>query len=139
MIYTYKFADGTTNESEVSDKMAAELKELDRIEYNNNQAESRRHASLEAFNLNEALFPADTDIEADVIDTEIVNCILSQLTPRQKYLLRKIVLEGWKYAEIASFEGKYESAVRNAVERAKNKIKKSIKDRAVLPSAVTYL
>ena len=124
MIYTYRFADGTTNESKVTDKIAAELKELDRIEYNNNQAETRRHASLEAFNLDDGLFPADTDIEADYefkeCQTEIVS-ILSKLEPEQQKLIKQIFFEDIQPSEIAKWEGVGKSAISHRIERALKK------------------
>ena len=124
MIYTYKFADGTTNESEVTDKIAAELKELDRIEYNNNQAETRRHASLEAFNLDDGLFVADVDIEADVFRSIELKTAMFKLTKRHQYLIRKIQIEGWTLSEIARFEGKNKSVIYRAYERAEKNLKK---------------
>ena len=124
MNYTYKFADGTTKESEVSDKIAAELKELDRIEYNNNQAETRRHASLEAFNLDDGLFPADVDIEADVLRSIELKTAMSNLTKRHQYLIRKILIEGWNLSEIARSEGKNKSVICRAYERAEKNLKK---------------
>jgi len=124
MIYTYKFADGTTNESEVTDKIAAELKELDRIEYNNNQAETRRHASLEAFNLDDGLFVADVDIEADVFRSIELKTAMFKLTKRHQYLIRKILIEGWTLSEIARFEGKNKSVIYRAYERAEKNLKK---------------
>lgn len=42
----------------------------------------------------------------------------------QRELVRKCVIEGWSYAEIAAHEGKDKSAVRHVVKRALKKIKK---------------
>lgn len=49
---------------------------------------------------------------------------MSHLTERQQYLIRKTCLEGWKYTELAALEGVDESAIRHAVNRAKDKLKK---------------
>ncbi|WP_414716665.1 sigma factor-like helix-turn-helix DNA-binding protein [Syntrophomonas wolfei] len=49
---------------------------------------------------------------------------MSHLTERQQYLIRQTCLEGWKYTELAALEGVDESAIRHAVNRAKNKLKK---------------
>ena len=56
MNYTYKFADGTTEEIEIPEIFMAEINKLEREEYNNNQRETRRHVSLESFNLDDGLF-----------------------------------------------------------------------------------
>ena len=79
-----------------------------------------------------SLLPSDTDVEGDFSDKDAVNRALVHLTERQQYLIRKIVLEGWKYTEIAAVEGKDPSAIRHATNRAKY-------DRPLLTSAVSYL
>ena len=52
--------------------------------------------------------------------------MLKPLNGRQKYLIQKCVLEGYSYSEIAREEGKDESAIRKAVKRALEKIKKNL-------------
>ena len=63
----YAFADETV-EIEVSEEWGNILIDLDRQEYNNDHAETRRHCSLEAFNLDDALFPDDVDVEREVLE-----------------------------------------------------------------------
>ena len=63
---------------------------------------------------------------ADLIASETVSRAMSHLTERQQYLIRKTCLEGWKYTELAALEGVDESAIRHAVNRAKNKLKKML-------------
>ena len=54
--YIYRFADGTSSTlvfgpadvAGLGSRWLAELQELDRCEYNNNHAQTRRHCSLEA-------------------------------------------------------------------------------------------
>ena len=53
----YAFQSGVVTEVEVSDEIGAVIIELDRQEYNVNHKETRRHCSLDAFNLDDALFP----------------------------------------------------------------------------------
>ena len=60
------FQDGSVTEVEVSDEIGAVIIDLDRQEYNINHKETRRHCSLDAFNLDDTLFPADDDVEAEV-------------------------------------------------------------------------
>lgn len=66
MIIKYAFRDGAVTEVEVSDEIGAVIIDLDRQEYNVNHKEVRRHCSLDAFNLDDALFPSDDDVEAEV-------------------------------------------------------------------------
>ena len=47
MKYTYHFANGDSQEIEVTEAQYLILKDADRIEYNNNQANTRRHVSLD--------------------------------------------------------------------------------------------
>ena len=54
----YKFVTGTV-EVEVPDVWGTVLVDLDRQEYNNDHKETRRHCSLEAYNLDDALLPSE--------------------------------------------------------------------------------
>ena len=54
-----------------------------------------------------------------------VERLLSCLNDRQRELVRRCVIEGWSYTEIAAKEGRDESAVRHAVKRALKKMKKT--------------
>ena len=49
------------------------------------------------------------------------------LSERQQYLIRKCFMEGWSYTDLAALEGKDESAVRHAVDRAKKKLREVLK------------
>lgn len=126
MKYEYITATGKIT-VKVDDEWSCVLLEIDRAEYNANQKETRRHVSLDAYNLDDALLPSGTDIESEFSDKDAVCCALSHLTERQQYLIRKTCLEGWKYTEIAALEAKDESAIRHSVERAKKKLKKYLR------------
>ena len=80
----YAFADETV-EIEVSEEWGNILIDLDRQEYNNDHAETRRHCSLEAFNLDDALFPDDVDVEREVLeglDNKALYAAIAQLQPQ---------------------------------------------------------
>ena len=120
----YKFATETI-EIDVAEKWGDIVVELNRLEYNTNHAEIRRHTSLSSFAYEDRKHFADgTDLLADLIDSEVVSRAMANLTERQQYLIRKIYLEGWKFTEIAAIEGVDESAIRHAVKRAKERLKK---------------
>ena len=70
MLIKYQFADGTTTEVEVSEEIGAVILDLDRQEYNVNHRETRRHCSLEAFDLDGNLLPSKDDVETDFIESE---------------------------------------------------------------------
>lgn len=127
MKINYKDADGRIIELEVSDEVGTFYLSSVEEEKKNERRETRRHTSLESFTYEDKRFFDDgTDLLADLIASETVSRAMSHLTERQQYLIRKTCLEGWKYTELAAIEGVDESAVRHAVNRAKNKLKKML-------------
>lgn len=127
MKINYKDADGKIIELEVSDEVGTFYLSSVEEEKKNERRETRRHTSLESFTYEDKRFFDDgTDLLADLIASETVSRAMSHLTERQQYLIRKTCLEGWKYTELAALEGVDESAIRHAVNRAKNKLKKML-------------
>ncbi|AEG61779.1 hypothetical protein L9W92_05750 [Pelotomaculum terephthalicicum JT] len=127
MLINYKDADGRIIELEVSDEVGTFYLSSVEEEKKNERRETRRHTSLESFTYEDKRFFDDgTDLLADLIASETVSRAMSHLTERQQYLIRKTCLEGWKYTELAALEGVDESAIRHAVNRAKNKLKKML-------------
>lgn len=98
----------------------------------NDQRESRRdrHSQLSTFEYESAeLFGVNEDIEGELVTKEWFEEIGQLLSARQKYLIRRCVIDGETYSSLAREEGKDESAIRKAVDRAKKKIKKYLIDR----------
>ena len=129
MIIQYKDADGKIVEIEVSDDVGVFYLESIDAEKKNDRKNTRpdRHTSLEAFTYEDARFFSDgADLLADIIDTEALHHAMEQLTDRQRHLIRKCYLEGWSYTQLAVAEGKHESAIRHAVNRAKKKLKENL-------------
>ena len=129
MRINYITADGKTIEIEVSDDVGTFYLESIDAEKKNNRKNTRpdRHTSLESFNYEDArLFSDGTDLLADLIETETVRHALARLTERQQELIRKCCLEGWSYTQLAAAEGKHESAIRHAINRAKKKLKENL-------------
>ena len=127
MKYTYHFANGESSEIEVPDEDAFALSELDRVEYNINQRETRRHASLEFFNLDDNLIPSNANTEADVIrnlESEAVHIALQQLLPQQRELVRLIYMERQTIASVARAECVNEAAIRGRLKKIYAKLKK---------------
>ena len=127
MKINYTTADGKTIEIEVSDDVGTFYLDSVGAEKKNDRRNSRpdRHSQLSTYCYEDArYFSVGTDLLADLIDSEAVSRAMSHLTERQQYLIRKIYLEGWKFTEIAAIEGVDESAIRHAVKRAKDRLKK---------------
>ena len=126
----YTFANGDVTEVEVSEEIGAVVLDLDRQEYNANHRETRRHCSLEAFDLDGNLIPSKENVEWDFIKKEEstkLHDAISQLNSRQQKLIKAIYLEGRKVTELALEEGVHWTAITYAVERALKKLEKILK------------
>lgn len=124
----YQFATETV-EVEVSEELGNIIVDLDRQEYNNHHKETRRHCSLDAFNLDDALFPSEEDIEAEVVAKDQYNRLyaaIALLEPQQKELVRQVFFEDRKIVDIAAEEGVSEAAIRNRLKRITQHLKKNL-------------
>ena len=122
----YKFVTGTV-EVEVPDSWGTVLVDLDRQEYNNDHKETRRHCSLEAYNLDDALLPSDEDVLRDILASEERQRLyeaIGKLEPRQQKLIRQVYFEGHTFTSVAQEEGVDRTAVSKATQRAVRKLKK---------------
>ena len=127
MKINYKNADGKILTLEVSCEVGDFYLNSIKAEKINDRKNSRpdRHFQLSTFDYEDIrFFSDDTDLLSDLTDAEFIHQAMTCLNERQQYLIRKCCLEGWSYADIAALEGKDESAIRHAVERAKKKLKK---------------
>ena len=122
----YQFATETV-EVEVSEELGNIIVDLDRQEYNNHHKETRRHCSLDAFNLDDTLFPSEENIEAEVAAKDQYNRLyaaIALLEPQQKELVRQVFFEDRKIVDIAAEEGVSEAAVRNRLKKITQRLKK---------------
>jgi len=123
----YRTADGKIIELEVSEEVGTFYVESMDAEEKNDRRNSRpdRHSQLSTFEYEDIRFFSDgTDLLVDLIETEFISYAMSNLNDRQQHLIQKCCIEGWSYTDIAALEGKDESAIRHAVDRAKKKLKK---------------
>ena len=130
MKINYKTEDGEIIEIEVADDVGNFYLESIDAEKKNNRRNSRpdRHSQLSTFSYEDARYFSDgTDLLADLIESEAVRNAMACLSERQQYLIRKCFMEGWSYTDLAALEGKDESAVRHAVDRAKKKLREVLK------------
>jgi len=125
MKYEYKGATGKT-EIEVNEHFYEILVALDREEYNSDQRETRRHASLEAFNLDDTLFPSDVDIHAEIEQKErddALQTAIEKLKPEQQTLIRAVYFDGVPVTEYAEREGVDHSAISHRLRTIYKKLK----------------
>ena len=124
----YKDADGRLLKLEVSDEVGqfylSSVEETKKSDRRNTRP--NRHTSLETFVYeDQRFFASPSDPMREAVEDCEVDRLLSCLSSRQRELVRRCVIEGWSYTEIAAQEGKDESAIRHAVKRALKKMKKT--------------
>ena len=124
----YKDADGRLLKLEVSDEVGqfylSSVEEIKKSDRRNTRTD--RHTSLETFVYeDQRFFASPSDPMREAVEECEVDRLLSCLSSRQRELVRRCVIEGWSYTEIAAQEGKDESAIRHAVKRALKKMKKT--------------
>lgn len=113
----------------VTEAKGKEIIELNRIEYNDNHRETRRHVSLEAYDPYGALVKDDADPLQEVINEEEMDQLhqsVSQLTPAQRKLLMKKFWDGMKQIDIAKEEGVSKMTITKRLQTIKRRLKKII-------------
>ena len=127
----YEFANEAV-EIEVEEKWATIVLDLDREEYNGNHREARRHCSLDALNLDDALLPSDVDVFEAVADTEGKRSLyqaINKLSPQQRKLIWRIYFQGEHPADIARELGVSKTAIHNRLQRIFCQLQKNLPDR----------
>ena len=128
MKITYKFVTGEVAEVEVSEEIGAVIVDLDRLEYNNNHKETRRHYSLEG-KVYEGMDYAVEDpgleaLFAGPTDEERLHAAIRQLSPDQKEMVRAIYFENMSVNDYAARMGVTQSAISHRLQTVKKKLKK---------------
>lgn len=100
----------------------------ERLQYNNDQTESRRHYTYSDQNDKFDTLMADEDLFETVFEKlekeELIEAIKA-LEPQQQELVKDLFYEGMSMSEIARRDGVDEAAIRNRKRRILKKIKKS--------------
>ena len=113
-------------ELDVPEKWGKIKVDLDRQEYNVNHKETRRHCSLEAYNLDGNLLPSETNIEVEVLKNEerqeLMDAI-EKLTPDQRDLIKAVFFDGVSISEYAKKKGVSQPAITQRKETALKKLK----------------
>ena len=128
MKITYKFVTGEVAEVEVSEEIGAVIVDLDRLEYNNDHKETRRHYSLEG-KVYEGMDYAveDSGLEAlfdGPTDEERLHAAIQKLDTNQREMIRAIYFEGVSVNDYAARMGVTQSAISHRLQTAKKKLKK---------------
>lgn len=127
----YEFANEAV-EIEVDEKWATLVLELDREEYNDNHRETRRHCSLDALNLDDALLPSEVDVFEAVADTETKRNLyraIEKLNPQQRELIWRVYFLGERPADIARELGVSKTAIHNRLQRIFSQLQKNLPER----------
>jgi len=122
MLINYRDADGRIIELEVNNEIGNFYLTSMEEESRNERCETRRHTLLSQFHYEDRdYFDSGVDLCADQAAKDAVTRALDKLSERQRHLITKVYLEGWSYIELAAQEGRHESTIRKATEKAKVK------------------
>ena len=125
---------GTKNRNRCQSKTPQQLDtvalhmELDRIEYNNNHKETRRHTTLDnGFDEKEWL-ASDKYNPINIIEAEAeamrIRAAFAELTKTQRHLVSKMFIEGMSGKEYAESIGVSPAAVSQQLRTIRKKLKK---------------
>ena len=128
MKYTYHFANGDSQEIEVTEALYLILKDADRIEYNNDHANTRHHVSMDMVEADEGMQFADpTQNVSDILDTKYASSSLHQaiacLPADQRELILDVYFRDIKLVEIARRDGVSRSAISHRLATAEKNLK----------------
>ena len=121
----YRFVNGDLVELDVAQEYGEVLADLDRLERNNNQTETRRHVSLDMMIQDQGVQFADVAEMHQRLVLESTETIWDGLLPQQKRLIYAIFFENRSIVSIAREEGVNEAAIRNRLRKAYARMKKN--------------
>ncbi len=131
----YKFVTGEVLEVEVEENIGKVIMDLDRVEYNNEKKETRRHCTLSAVKYEGDWFISDIDDpgnDRNLDEMDHGNCpfsdALKKLPRKQQDILLAIYRDGYSLKEYAGQNGISKSAATMLHERAKNNLKKFLEN-----------
>ena len=125
----YEFVTGEVVDVEVSEYWEEVLKEMDRLEHNSNQTETRRHCTLDVLGdegewlVDKTSNPEESICEAEAF-AERIDAALPYLSESQKEVLISVCFKGISVAKYAAEKGIGLSTAYFNLDRAKNNFKK---------------
>lgn len=119
------------DKSSVARRTAQEIMDDDfnKPTFNKNQAETRRHVSLDALDPEDKHIADGSDILAELIEREgyeELYAAIRKLQPQQQELVRQIFWEGVKQKDIAAKDGVSERAITGRMKKIYAALKKSL-------------
>lgn len=128
MKYTYRFVTGESIAVEVSAELEALLKNEDRMEYNNEQANTRRHISLDMAQEDEGMQFVDPASRPASDRIARLQAAVAMLPEAQQALIRAAFYEGIPVSSIAQREGVSQPAITQRLKTIKKKLKEILND-----------
>lgn len=113
----------------ITEAEGKEIIELNRIEYNDNHRETRRHVSLEAYDPYGVLVKDDADPLQEVVNREEIEQLhhsISQLKPSQQKLVMKKFWNDMKQVDIAKDDGVTKMAITKRCQTIYRRLKKNL-------------
>ncbi|WP_438848976.1 RNA polymerase sigma factor [Anaerocaecibacter muris] len=131
-VIKYKFADGTTNEVEVTEELYKIHLELLQQEKRNHWKETRRHTSLYYFtDMGIDFEDKRIDLFAEIVrkeNAERVHKALLTLSDKRRDLVRKFYYEEMTMRQIASQEGVSHTAISQRMKTICKRLQKQLCD-----------
>ena len=128
----YKFADGTTNEVEVTEEIYLIHLELLQQEKRNHWKETRRHTSLYYFtDMGIDFEDKRIDLFAEIVrkeNAERVHKALLTLSDKRRDLVRKFYYEEMTMRQIASQESVSNTAISQRMKTIRKRLQKELRD-----------
>lgn len=124
MKYTYHFLNGESQEIEVTEALYMTLTDADRLEYNNDHANTRRHISLDMAESDEGMQFADPASLPMSETDERVQMALEHLRPDQQRLIHAVYFDGMSVNDFAAIEGVTKSAISHRLSTAEKNLRK---------------
>ena len=123
--YKYEFVNETV-EIEISEAWEAILKECDRVEYNVNHRETRRHEGLDQSMESDWMIDNSIELENASIDEDAVEILLRKakkmLTDKQYDAFEMICIRKYTEKEYAKMRGISQQAAHKHIAAAKKKV-----------------
>ena len=123
----YEFVTGEISEIEVEDSLGELLVDMDRLEYNVNHKETRRHVLLSAIDPADRFLTAEENLLQDLIDEEDHEKLMAairKLQPQQQELLYRMYWKGEKQRDIAKEDDVSERAITGRMQKIYASLKK---------------
>ena len=127
----YEFVTGEVVEVEVEENIGKVIMELDRVEYNNDHKETRRHCTLSAVKYEGEWLISDIDdpgndrnLDENGLEDDMLSRALLTLPKKQRDAFFAIHREGYSVSEYAEEKGITQWAVYGLLRRAENNLKK---------------